>query len=543
MAAGTRADRAHRRGHFRAPGRAGSHRAGGGPGRGADPDPPPRDAAGDRGGGHLRARSGHRPAPRRPDADADQAAVALTRYPPALASALEKLEAKGAAVRGPAGHAGPPVAGRPPPRGRARPGPPDHSRTGRGAAGTVTRSVTAGVPRLPIPYPGWPGGRELAACVAGGGLRCRRAGAAAPPQPPAAAPTTFAPTRATTPPAPTTTRPPPPLAPLTGLPQPHPSQLHAPAVVVKIDNVDAARPQTGVNQADVVYEELVEGGLTRLAAVFQSQYPAVVGPGSLGPAHRRGRSPTTSTIRSSPIRAPTPGFCPSSASQPVTDVDDGNRPDLFWRSNLAAAPDNLYANVVVPGRGFHHARPARSPSALPGGRRHLRRTGGGPGRAHQHRLRGHVGDVGLERLLGRPGCGARTARRTSTGPGCSSAPPMSSSSSSRTSPRGWRPERALPPAPIPTGQLVGRGTAWYLSAGRMVKGTWYRAALTASDPVCRTPAGRRSASRRAGPGWSWSPWGPCPPPLPSAARAPGGRRRATATDQAAHRADPGATWA
>ena len=40
----------------------------------------------------------------------------------------------------------------------------------------------------------------------------------------------------------------------------------------------AARPQSGVDEADVVYEELVEGGLTRLAAVFQSQDPTVVGP-------------------------------------------------------------------------------------------------------------------------------------------------------------------------------------------------------------------------------------------------------------------------
>ena len=58
------------------------------------------------------------------DAQADQAAVALTRYPPALASALEKLEAKGAAVAGqPASH-GPPVAG----RSRARPPAPRRGR-------------------------------------------------------------------------------------------------------------------------------------------------------------------------------------------------------------------------------------------------------------------------------------------------------------------------------------------------------------------------------------------------------------------------------
>src|SRR5262249_971605 len=35
-----------------------------------------------------------------------------------------------------------------------------------------------------------------------------------------------------------------------------------------------------------------------------------------------------------------------------------------------------------------------------------------------------------------------------------------------------------PPAPIPTGELVGTGTAWYFSNGHFVRGTWARAALT-----------------------------------------------------------------
>jgi hypothetical protein len=51
-----------------------------------------------------------------------------------------------------------------------------------------------------------------------------------------------------------------------------------PAIVVKIDNVDDARPQVGINQADVVFEEEVEGGLTRLAAVFHSHGSDPVGP-------------------------------------------------------------------------------------------------------------------------------------------------------------------------------------------------------------------------------------------------------------------------
>lgn len=48
--------------------------------------------------------------------------------------------------------------------------------------------------------------------------------------------------------------------------------------VVKIDDTAAAHPQIGINQADVVYIEQVEGGLTRLAAIFSSQLPLEIGP-------------------------------------------------------------------------------------------------------------------------------------------------------------------------------------------------------------------------------------------------------------------------
>ena len=51
-----------------------------------------------------------------------------------------------------------------------------------------------------------------------------------------------------------------------------------PVLIVKIDNHDRARPQSGVNSADVVFEEIVEGGLTRFAALFHSQQAEHVGP-------------------------------------------------------------------------------------------------------------------------------------------------------------------------------------------------------------------------------------------------------------------------
>lgn len=54
--------------------------------------------------------------------------------------------------------------------------------------------------------------------------------------------------------------------------------LSGPALAVKIDNTAKARPHLGKTEADVVYVEPVEGGLTRLLAVYSSTLPKEVGP-------------------------------------------------------------------------------------------------------------------------------------------------------------------------------------------------------------------------------------------------------------------------
>ena len=51
-----------------------------------------------------------------------------------------------------------------------------------------------------------------------------------------------------------------------------------PILAVKIDDTPAAHPQVGLEEADIVYIEQVEGGLTRLAAIFSSKIPTVIGP-------------------------------------------------------------------------------------------------------------------------------------------------------------------------------------------------------------------------------------------------------------------------
>ena len=64
------------------------------------------------------------------------------------------------------------------------------------------------------------------------------------------------------------------VSPLTG----EPGDPGRAVLAVKVDNSPEGRPWTGVGDADVVYVEPVEGGLTRLLAVFASRLPATVGP-------------------------------------------------------------------------------------------------------------------------------------------------------------------------------------------------------------------------------------------------------------------------
>src|SRR5579864_967344 len=114
----------------------------------------------------------------------------------------------------------------------------------------------------------------------------------------------------------TTTAAPKPTCPLNGLPAPNATVPQRPAMAVKIDNYPNGRPQAGLDKADIVFEEPVEGGITRYAAVFQCQDAALIGParsarnidigilGQLGSpllAHVGGINPVLANINASPI--------------------------------------------------------------------------------------------------------------------------------------------------------------------------------------------------------------------------------------------------
>jgi hypothetical protein len=90
--------------------------------------------------------------------------------------------------------------------------------------------------------------------------------------------TTTAGATSTTETATTTTVPAKPVYPLTGIENPDPAIAARPALIVKVDNATGARPQSGFNEADLVFEEIVNDSLTRFAMVFQSGDSDPVGP-------------------------------------------------------------------------------------------------------------------------------------------------------------------------------------------------------------------------------------------------------------------------
>jgi hypothetical protein len=142
----------------------------------------------------------------------------------------------------------------------------------------------------------------------------------------------------------TSTIPATPVMPLTGMNIADQALADRPALVVKIDNHPDARPQSGLNRADIVYEENVEQ-LTRFAAVFQSENPDPVGP------IRSGRTQDVNLLGS----LNKPIFAWSGGNPGVTKAINGSdfvvanvqnnaqKASKSYRSRDRIAPHNLYA--------------------------------------------------------------------------------------------------------------------------------------------------------------------------------------------------------
>jgi hypothetical protein len=145
--------------------------------------------------------------------------------------------------------------------------------------------------------------------------------------------------------APTTTTTATVLCPLTGVPAPNNVVPLRPAMGVKIDNYSAARPQSGLDAANIVFEEPVEGGITRFNAIFQCNDATQIGPvrsarqidigiesmfNNAPLAHIGGIDPVLSNITASGI----------------PNLDLGNYSNAFFRSNDRYAPYNAYTSTA-----------------------------------------------------------------------------------------------------------------------------------------------------------------------------------------------------
>ncbi|MEK5234721.1 DUF3048 domain-containing protein [Paenibacillus sp. FSL L8-0470] len=130
---------------------------------------------------------------------------------------------------------------------------------------------------------------------------------------------------------------------LTGLPVQ--GELLRPLAVM-INNAPAARPQSGISEADMLYEVLAEGGITRLIGIFQSHTGVV----KIGPIRSIrpylidiGESYGAVTVHA----GGSPAAYAILQGQKKEDMDEiGRAGAYFWRDKERKAPHNLYSNAA-----------------------------------------------------------------------------------------------------------------------------------------------------------------------------------------------------
>jgi hypothetical protein len=131
-------------------------------------------------------------------------------------------------------------------------------------------------------------------------------------------------------------------APLTGEVVPQESDISQPVTAIMIENSPAARPQSGLKDAEIVYEAVAEGGITRFLALYQQSEPKLVGPVRslrmyyvdwLTPydasvAHVGGSKASLDVVRGGNYR----------------DIDQFFNASAYWRATDRFAPHNVYTS-------------------------------------------------------------------------------------------------------------------------------------------------------------------------------------------------------
>ncbi|MBB3086673.1 DUF3048 domain-containing protein [Geodermatophilus sabuli] len=132
-----------------------------------------------------------------------------------------------------------------------------------------------------------------------------------------------------------------------------------PALAVKIENSVDARPQTGLDAADVVWEQVVEGGITRFVAVYHSTLPPEVGPvRSIRPMDPAIAAPLGGLLAFS---GGVPAYVSAAQDAGLQVLSQDTGADGFSRTSTRTAPHNVYAvpqTLVDQADAAHRAAPA-----------------------------------------------------------------------------------------------------------------------------------------------------------------------------------------
>ncbi|WP_315098916.1 DUF3048 domain-containing protein [uncultured Cellulomonas sp.] len=266
-----------------------------------------------------------------------------------------------------------------------------------------------------------------------------------------------------------------------------------PALAIKIENSTEARPQTGLDQADVVWEQVVEGGISRFVAVYQSQVPAEVGPiRSVRPMDPAIAAPLHGLIAFSGGQQPFVQALKNSGLQTIS--MDAGAGGFYRKKGVGPAPHNVYGtpqtfwdqadgnHSAAPAGQFVVARTADKASAV---------VSGGPASTVAVRLSGFsrptwTWDAGSATWLRAEGDAPAMLRS-----GARIAATNVVTLKVRLIDSG-----TIDPAgnPVPETVLEGSGDATVSSGGRTVTGTWTKAstdavlALTTADGAVLTLA-------------------------------------------------------
>lgn len=120
------------------------------------------------------------------------------------------------------------------------------------------------------------------------------------------------------------------------------ADLSKPVTAIMIENSPDARPHSGLKQAEVVYEAIAEGGITRFLTLFQQHKPQLIGPVRslrmyyvdwLAPyqasvAHVGGSHASLQEVRNGKYR----------------DIDQFFNGGSYWRANDRRPPHNVYTS-------------------------------------------------------------------------------------------------------------------------------------------------------------------------------------------------------